>query len=238
MNDEYDVKAGSDYGNGLPVDEQKPTGNGLAITSMILGISSLVACMGPLTGIPAVICGHIARGKGKRGDASGDGMALAGLITGYMGICFIVFLMLPALLLPALSSARGKAREIQCMNNLKQIGLCLRMYSNVYDEQFPPYDGARGLDVLRSSGFLDAPKVFVCPSTDTKPAVRGVPFPEKTVDYVYIGGLSEADPPNSPIAYDKPENHSDSGNVLFVDGHVKKYTGKEWEKIKSESVMR
>jgi hypothetical protein len=30
---------------------------GLAITSLVLGICSIAACMGPLTGIPAVICG-------------------------------------------------------------------------------------------------------------------------------------------------------------------------------------
>ena len=54
----------------------------LALTSMILGIFAIF--FGLLTGIPAVICGHVARGKIKCGAASGDGMALAGVLTGYV----------------------------------------------------------------------------------------------------------------------------------------------------------
>src|SRR5712691_585197 len=38
---------------------------GLAITSLVLGILSMV-CFGFLTGIPAVICGHVARGRVRR----------------------------------------------------------------------------------------------------------------------------------------------------------------------------
>ena len=37
---------------------------GLAVTSLVLGIVSLV-CLGPLTGIPAIICGHIARKRSR-----------------------------------------------------------------------------------------------------------------------------------------------------------------------------
>jgi hypothetical protein len=55
----------------------------LAIWSLVLGILSLT-CFGFLSGIPAVICGHIARSEIKKseGRLEGEGMALAGLITG------------------------------------------------------------------------------------------------------------------------------------------------------------
>ena len=33
---------------------------GLAVTSLVLGIVSVLICLGPLTGIPAIICGRIA----------------------------------------------------------------------------------------------------------------------------------------------------------------------------------
>lgn len=57
---------------------------GLAIASMVLGIISFVFFGGILTAIPAIICGHIAIGKVKRGEAKGYGMAIAGLCLGYL----------------------------------------------------------------------------------------------------------------------------------------------------------
>lgn len=59
--------------------------NSMALTSMILGILSFL-CGGLLTGIPAIIFGHIAR-KQFRNSAipqSGQGMATTGLILGYI----------------------------------------------------------------------------------------------------------------------------------------------------------
>ncbi|MCE9584567.1 MAG: DUF4190 domain-containing protein [Planctomycetes bacterium] len=60
---------------------------GMATAALVLGIVSFV-CLGPLTAIPAVICGHIARGqiRNSNGTLSGDGMALTGLILGYVNL--------------------------------------------------------------------------------------------------------------------------------------------------------
>ena len=54
--------------------------NSMALVSLILGIISLVLCMGPVTGIPAIICGHIARKQFRElpTPQSGEGMATAG----------------------------------------------------------------------------------------------------------------------------------------------------------------
>jgi hypothetical protein len=64
-----------------------------AVCSMVLGIVSLLFCLGPLAGIPAVICGHVARGniRGSGGTLRGEGMAVAGLIMGYIGSVIILF---------------------------------------------------------------------------------------------------------------------------------------------------
>ena len=75
-------------GQHLPGQQQT---NGLAIASLVLGILSFV-CGSCVTGIPAVICGHIARSQiaQSQGTQSGDGLALARLILGYISVAITI----------------------------------------------------------------------------------------------------------------------------------------------------
>ncbi|WP_148613172.1 DUF4190 domain-containing protein [Nocardioides rubriscoriae] len=70
-----------------PYGYAQPQGtNGLAIASLV---TSLVWVCG-LGSIAAVILGHIARGQIKRTGEQGGGMALAGLIIGYLGLAVVL----------------------------------------------------------------------------------------------------------------------------------------------------
>jgi len=64
-----------------------PTTNGFAVTALILGI--LGWTMLPVLGsVGAIVFGHMARGQIRRshGVQDGDGLALAGLILGWVSV--------------------------------------------------------------------------------------------------------------------------------------------------------
>ena len=54
-------------------------------------------------------------------------------------VVIAVIAILAALLLPALSGAKERARIIQCLGNLRQIGMGLKMYVDENDSTFPPH---------------------------------------------------------------------------------------------------
>ncbi len=56
-------------------------------------------------------------------------------------VVIAVIAILASLLLPALSSARDKAKDIQCVSNLKQIGTYMTMYVDSNNGLFPKFKG-------------------------------------------------------------------------------------------------
>jgi hypothetical protein len=69
-----------------------PTGprNGLGITALILAIIGLVFCWsvagGIILGLCAIIIGFVGRGRVKRGEATNGGVAIAGIVLGFLAI--------------------------------------------------------------------------------------------------------------------------------------------------------
>jgi len=69
---------------GLPIGE-KPPASTAAVIALVCGI---LICLGPLTGITAIVMGFIGRGKSReRPDSVGGlGMATAGIVLGFVNL--------------------------------------------------------------------------------------------------------------------------------------------------------
>jgi MFS family permease len=87
---------GAPYGYGQPMAISKPT-NGMAVAAMvvsIVGIAGVCAYgVGGLVGIVGAILGHVARRQIRERGEQGDGMALAGIIVGWIaaGLGLLIF---------------------------------------------------------------------------------------------------------------------------------------------------
>lgn len=64
--------------------------NNLGAWSLVLGIASIVLLLGVLTGIPAIIVGNQGRRAVRDGEADNEGMALTGVVLGWLSLAILV----------------------------------------------------------------------------------------------------------------------------------------------------
>lgn len=83
-------------------------------------------------------------------------------------VVIAIIAILAGLLLPALSRAKAKAKQIQCVNNLKQIGIATLTYANDNGGLVPiesRYDpGATWASLLSTNENLRPFELFLCPA--------------------------------------------------------------------------
>src|SRR5437879_4046801 len=109
--------------------------DGKAVASLVLGVLSVFFSF--LTGIPAVVLGHLSRSSIKKsmGKLKGEGMALTGLILGYISVAFIpVVLIIAAIAIPNLLRARIAANEASAVGILRTLNTAALTYHASYPE--------------------------------------------------------------------------------------------------------
>lgn len=205
--------------------------NQAAVLSLIFGLLFFIPFAAP--GIVAILFGR--RGIKAAKEQSGGRVGLARLGIA-LGILNLVLSLAFAVWLPiALRQARQQALAVQCMSNMRQLGMAAMMYANANKGWLPPT-----LDQL--AGSIPQPAAggaFNCPACAANPAKPPV-FTGQTVSshYHYIPPapriMQIRQPGRVVILYEPPTNHGDGMNLLFADGHVERIAGPATAQIAAE----
>jgi prepilin-type N-terminal cleavage/methylation domain-containing protein len=116
-------------------------------------------------------------------------------------VVIAIIALLASLLLPALSRAKDQGKDVACINNLRQVGLGIRLWASDQRDQYPwnvPVidGGAQGsadwTDYLRAcSNQMVNTKILVCPKDPfPKAAAASWATMEGNLNVSYLVGLS------------------------------------------------
>jgi type II secretory pathway pseudopilin PulG len=113
----------------------EPRTDGKAIGSLVCGILS-ITCFWILAGIPAIILGHVSRSAIRKsmGRLKGEGMALTGLILGYISVALLpLILIVASIAIPSLLRSRQIANESAAIRNLRTITIAEENFKDSND---------------------------------------------------------------------------------------------------------
>jgi prepilin-type N-terminal cleavage/methylation domain-containing protein/prepilin-type processing-associated H-X9-DG protein len=171
--------------------------------------------------------------KAKRSTHGVSTRATVGFTLIELLVVIAIIAILAAMLLPALSKAKQRAKQISCINNMKQIGIAGVMYINDYN-QYPgclstPAGGSEavtkpqlGLGGDVDGGLTQGPIRDSAVKVPTSMImICDVPSVPQNVSPAFNGNCEPADVKTLSGHSACPANrHNYRTDVLFCDGHV------------------
>lgn len=152
-------------------------------------------------------------------------------------VVIAIISVLATMLFPVIGSMKEKANQTKCSNNLKQLGIALKLYADNYEGNFPYVKGKdtasssnatahlENLYLLRRMKESSEPQLYICPSSgrmagpntdlsdDTKATRSDSDFSTKNISYAYFTG---SDPETTGVT----ESGMSTGSGIMSDGYL------------------
>jgi competence protein ComGC len=154
-------------------------------------------------------------------------------------VVIAVIAILAAMLLPALAAAKGKAKRINCVNNLKQCGLAFRIWEGDNGDKYPmdvstasggTMEFADGENTFRHfqvmSNELSTPKILLCPADTRSAAYTFNHLHNANVSY-FVGLDADESRPQRFLDGDRnltADNEPENGILKLVPGQRVSWT--------------
>ena len=167
---------------------------------------------------------------GKAGVARGKGLAIAGLVVSGVGLLLLpVMAILIAILLPAVSTARGRAYQVAFLSQMKQLSTAAQVYASEQDGRLPPPQswlealeqqaGLADLDqVTRAHGHEEAGRAVAMNAALKGMSLYGMPAAPRTV--LFFECAVGAPPAGGPDLLPPEPRYADGYVIAFCDGHI------------------